>query len=406
MNIFWNKKDSPTASGYAPYEEIDSKKTSKLGYFFLILMVIFGVAQGNNFLWALQDSINSPKGNSQCMELLAKYAGNNTTLSANSHLRADVYYVPYNECVFSDREKLLTLDKAYQNNDFTLSEIRKAEETKTKLSNEIRNAEYNRDQVVTDYQLSLLESIAGTQDMVFNQDYLQTGIVSQDEYIQRLTLALSQTTANETALISKATKALTPYQVAIEKARSEYQHETLVHKFIQFILSLLLILPLFIFVWKGYHAAKNRRSEFGIIWGGLVATAGILLAQILLVFIYEILPQEILQEIFAFLAQIKFVWALLYWLGFILVPLFFGFLIYLIQKKFYNKQAVMMRAVKNAHCPNCSMKTHKDMNNCPVCGCKLKAACVNCGAMTMSGGTFCEICGTKHGEPVQKTDLT
>ncbi len=391
--FFWKKKAEQNNPAFAPYEEIDAKRTSKLGYFFLILMVIFGVWQGNNFLEALQDSINKPQRNSTCMETLATYAGNKTYGYDYSY---DSYYYQNQVCVFSDREIRLSLDQAYRNEEVNLVSIKSANENISQLESEVNSAQYNRNQIATDYQLSLLESIAKTQGAVFQQENLQTGIVTQDEYLRRLQTILSTTINNRDLLITKLTNNLIPYQSAIDKARDEYEHELIVNKFLQFLISLVLILPLFVFVWRRYHSSKLKRSEFAIIWGGLVATVGILLAQIMLMFIYEILPRQILEQIFTFLAQVKILWALLYWLGFILVPLFFGFLIYLIQKKFYNKQAIMMRAVKNAHCPNCSMKIHNGMNNCPVCGYKLKQYCKSCGAMTVSGCSYCEVCGVKH----------
>jgi len=58
--LFWKKEPVASDAAYAPYEEIDAKRTSKLGYFFLILMVIFGIWQGNNLLSSIQESIDPP----------------------------------------------------------------------------------------------------------------------------------------------------------------------------------------------------------------------------------------------------------------------------------------------------------------------------------------------------------
>jgi hypothetical protein len=399
MNLlFWRKNNQPNNPNYAPYEEIDSKKTSKLGYFFLVLMVIFGVWQGNNFLWALQDSINRPQPNSACLDVLENYTKNTPRYD-------DYYYNSYyrenNNCLFSAREIKLSLDVAYKNAEPTLASIAKADESISKINSELSSVQYNRNQMVTDYQLSLLESISGTDSAVFNQDYLQAGMVTQDEYKRRLETALTKATNDRTSLVSTAERLIKPYSQTINTAREQYRHDMVVYQFIQFIISLICIAPLFAYTWSRYHRSKNLRSEFAIIWGGIVATIAILLAQIILVFIYQILPHQIIQQIFSFLANFEFIWVLLYWLGFILVPLFFGFLIYIIQKKFYNKQAVMMRALKNMHCPGCSLKIHHGMNNCPVCGYKLKNYCQSCGAMTMAGGTFCEVCGAKNSEPTQ-----
>ncbi|MCF7816084.1 MAG: zinc ribbon domain-containing protein [Candidatus Pacebacteria bacterium] len=396
MNFFfWEKKESENDPAFAPYEEINSKKTSKLGYFFLILMVIFGVAQGNGFLSALQDSITEPERNSTCLSTLAEYAN----LSENGNNSGYGYYRNTNNgCVFSTRETNLGLDIAYKSIEPTLIQISTLEKTISNLNAQIRDVENNKKQTVDNYEVSLVEGIANTQDKIFNQGALQAGYVTQEEKLKSLRSSLSQETTLKRKLADEIVRLALAQKATIERARSEYRSDMSMYEFKQFLLSLLFIVPLFLFVWHRYFVSKSKRSEYAIIWGGMVATTGLMLAQVLLVFVYQILPKEILQQIFNLLAQIKIIWALLYWLGFILVPLFFGFLIYIIQKKFYNKRAVMMRALKNQHCPYCSLKINPSMNNCPVCGYTLKTKCLTCGGMSMSGGSFCEVCGARDAE--------
>ena len=393
---FWKKEETPLTPGYAPYEEIESKRTSNLGYFFLILMVIFGVWQGNNFLSALQQTVTPPTPNSYCLSTMLSYAD-----SDYGYDEYDSYYysgTPYTyaQCQFSERETALSLPILYQNIEPKLTAYTDARMMVSKIESALSEARYSRETYITEYQASLLEDIAGTQNTVFNQGTIQGSIVTQDEYISRLNQSLADEEATVSRLLQQIQAAVVPYKSTLETAVSQYRHDLIVHQFIQFLVSLIFVAPLFVLVWKRYHRSKNQRSEYAIIWGGLVATSGLLLAEIILMFVYEVLPRRMLEAIFDFLAQFEFVWTLLYWLGFILVPLFFGFLIYLIQKKFYNKQAVMMRALKNERCPGCSLKLHHDMNHCPVCGYKLKERCTACGAMTMRGGGFCASCGTNQ----------
>jgi hypothetical protein len=393
---FWKKEETVTTPGYAPYEEINAKKTSTLGYFFLLLMVVFGVWQGNNFLSALQRSVTAPVPNSSCLSVLSSYARTNT----DYYYDYDNYYYSQtllsSQCQFSEREKALSLHILYQNIEPNLIAYKEVQARITKIERAQSDASYSRETYITEYEASLLEDIAGTENTVFDQGTIQSSIVTQDDYISRLNEALTTENAEKSRLYEAVKTAVAPYRTTIAAAENQYQHELIVHQFIQFLVSLIFVAPLFALVWRRYHASKKNRSEYAIIWGGLVATSGLLLAEILLMFIYEVLPHRILQAIFDFLAQFEFIWTLLYWLGFILVPLFFGFLIYLIQKKFYNKQAVMMRALKNERCPGCSLKLHHDMNHCPVCGYKIKEHCTACGAMTMRGGGFCASCGANQ----------
>lgn len=390
----WKNKSLSDDVAFAPNEEIDARRTSMLGYFFLILMVIFGIWQGNNFLSALEDSIDAPEQNSNCLSVLDSYA------QTNSYNSYDSYY--YNNssdqiCTWSEREKQLGLDTAYKGFLPTLTEIDGVEKNISDLNAQISNRTYNRNQTVGDYEIALLESIAKTEGRAFDRATLLTGVISQDEYIANLRAVLGRETTRKTTLVEKAKEFAAGYRDSIQKAKDAYAHDYVVFQLKQFLLSLLFTAPILYFAWRRYHASKEARSEYAIIWGGILATISLLFAQILFVFVYQILPHEILQKVFAILAQMKFLWALLYWLGFILVPLFFAYLIYLIQKKFYNKRAVMMRALKSGHCGRCSLKIDPSMNHCPVCGNALKTKCVSCGAMSTSGGAFCDACGVKKG---------
>jgi len=391
MNLFfWKRGDQETNPNYAPYEEIDAKKTSQLGYLFLILMVIFGVSQGNVFLYQLQDTISAPQENSSCLSTLEDYTDNKNVSSYNSYFV--ISYID-ESCNFSDRERKLSLDKLYKQISPSLTNLKAIEENLQAIDQNISSSQRSQDQLATNYQLALLEKIAKTEGNTFNQENIQTGIITQKEYQNKLEITRAQLEKRGKTIETEIISRVIPYQKVIQDADDQYIHDLNVFRFLQFLISFFCVIPLFAFAWNRYHKAKNSRSEYTIIWGGVVATFGILSAQILLVFVYEILP---LEEIFAFLSYFEFIWTILAWFGIILVPLFFGFLIYIIQKKFYNKQAVMMRALKNMQCPGCSLKINHAMNACPVCGYRLKIQCTNCNSMTMVGGSFCEICGGRH----------
>lgn len=397
MNLFfWKKKSQNENTAYAPYEEIDAKRTSKLGYFFLVLMVIFGVGQGQNFLGALKNSITPPEPNSHCLNTLAQYA--DVTQQSDNYGSYDYYYErnSQQECNFSVREQLLSIDDLYASVDPIQQEIVTLANIIDTIQSQIYSLKNTRAQTISNYDVSLQEEMAVTENAVFNQSGLQNQITTIDFQIAQLQSELSKNEVRKNALDKNIKTLVQPYVESIRDAYDQYAHDLVIHEFKQFLISLVFIAPLFVFVWRFYHKAKERRSEYAIIWGGAVATIGIIFAQILLVFVYRILPHEIIQEVFKFLSTFQILWALLYWLGFILIPLFFGYLIYLIQKKFYNKKAVMMRALKNEHCPKCSLKINRAMNNCPVCGYTLKTKCHACGVMSMDGGAFCESCGVRR----------
>jgi hypothetical protein len=412
MNLlFWKKKESTNDDpAFAAYEEIDAKRTSKLGYFFLVLMVIFGVWQGNNFLEAVQESVDRPVVNSTCASRLAEYAdieGYNHVFDSSYYMYDwgyDAHKSPVEGCVFSEREIREGIDAAYERIRPLITKLNALDIEIGQLEQQKYQLESQRERVRDDYQVSVIEDIAATEGQattdVFDSGELGTGLISNDAQISAVNAYLQNKHSERAALVGEIKSIATVYKNALTRISEQYEQEMRVYELVQFFLSFIFAAPLFYIAWRKYSAARRTRSEYAVIWGGVVATFGIIVAQVLIVFVYRILPHELIQAVFSFLAMFEFIWALLYWFGFILVPLFFGFLIYLIQKRFYNKKAVMMRALKNNHCPHCSLHLTPSMNNCPVCGYTLKTKCQSCGAMSMDGGSFCESCGRRRVETV------
>jgi preprotein translocase subunit YajC len=356
-------------------------------------MVIFGVWQGNNLLSSIQDTIDRPQPNSNCSRTLAEYAEISISYDYYS------YGFDYDTCVFSEREIALGLDTTFKQIRPLLTQLEGLQTKESQLQYSISNNRYEQERTVSEYQTSLVEDVAqntGSNSGVLSSEQLGTAVTSGANTLSSLNRDLSLTQSQINSLKQRVRTIAISHTSALKEIERQYQYELKLHEFITFLVSLILVAPVFYLTWRRYHKAKLERSPYSIIWGGAVASFGLILAQIGLVFIYEILPREIIQAILTFLSAFKALWILVYWLSFILVPVFFGFLIYLIQKKFYNKQAVMMRALKSGQCPECSLRIHHDMNNCPICGYTLKTKCRSCGAMSMAGGSFCSSCGTKE----------
>jgi hypothetical protein len=414
---FWKKDQVPQDGAYAPYEEIDAKRTSKLGYFFLVLMVLFGVIQGNNFLESVKDSVERPERISSCTQSIAHYAGvvlpsggygNDYLMDSRNSYSYDMWRTDtsprYEDCVFSERERKVSLDTIYNLEIRPLEETRESlQTTLTLLDTQLSNAKNQRKDTVQDYQVSVIEDISeaeqGKPQGVFDSNTLGQGVVSQSEQIRLLEVERASTQSKIEDINNNLTRVSKIYTSALNTVADTYRSDVRMYSLKQFALTAVLVFPLFFLVWRRYNRYRLARSEYTVIWGGVAATFGLISAQILLTFVYEIIPHQIIEMLMNFLAMFEALWVLLYWLGFILVPLFFGFLIYLIQKKFYNKRAVMMRALKSGKCPQCSLHINHTMNACPICGYELKSKCVSCGGMSMSGGAFCEVCGVPRNAP-------
>ncbi|MBI3458945.1 zinc ribbon domain-containing protein [Candidatus Azambacteria bacterium] len=400
---FFQKKD--LEKGFVAYEEIDSKKTSKLGYFFLVLMVLFGVWQGQNLLEAIQQTVAQPLQNSACAGNLKRYLvapgiddhnfyyGDYNYQSYQSSYNYDTF-TTYDKCAFSDREKIVGLSRLYEKVYPSLLMVKNLKKDLDDINQQNESAKYNRSSTVNEYSVSLLETIA-RKNQVLNMNSLRGSIKNSDDLISSLTTTGNDLQEKINTLENEIRSEILRYKAFFERIEDEYSQDRNIYDLKKFGLSLLFILPVFLFVWRKYWRSKNEGSEYAIIWSGVLAISAIMLAQVLLVFIYEILPRELLQKIFDFLKNFKFFWSLLYWLGFILIPAFFGGLIYFIQKKFYNKKAVAARAFKAGKCPTCSMSVAPHMIFCPVCAATLKIKCSSCGNYSPEIGNFCEICGVK-----------
>ena len=404
--MFFQKQvgEGVSPKGFVPNEEIDSRRTSKLGYFFLILMVIFGVWQGNNLLSAIERSVDAPMQISSCFFTLAAELPHADEVSMHEYdYGYRGYYSYFNKeearpenCKFNASEIKHGIPGLYTSLYSSFVSRQQLKGQSETLESNISQARNSRSSAVDEYGVSILEkNLGNTPKPALNASYLNASIQSSNDLVASFQAQQNEVKRNLDAADAAIKAKLAPYVTNFQNVRDEYVHDMNIYKLKQFMLSLVFIVPVFFVAWRFYSRLKLQRSEFTIIWGGVVAITSLLLAQVLLVFIYDILPHQLLQKIFAFLQNFAFLFTLLYWLGFILVPLFFGWLIYLIQKKYYNKQAVMRRAFKSSKCPTCSMDITPNMIFCPVCGTTLKTKCASCGGFSPAAGEFCELCGVR-----------
>ena len=112
------------------------------------------------------------------------------------------------------------------------------------------------------------------------------------------------------------------------------------------------------------------------------------------------IPKTLLKNLIEFLVSIGLV-SLLNYLSIALVVLFFGGLIYYIQKRTARlKQERIVkkdykRIISFSQCFQCEYKIDYTKDYCPFCGVKLKEVCASCGKEMIKHEVFCSSCGTK-----------
>ena len=119
-----------------------------------------------------------------------------------------------------------------------------------------------------------------------------------------------------------------------------------------------------------------------------------------LTLIYHVIPKTLLKELIEYLVDIGLV-SLLNYLSIALVVVFFGGLIYFIQKRTARlKQERIIkkdfkRIISFSQCFHCEYKIDYTKDFCPFCGTKLYETCANCNEKTIKHEGYCKSCGVE-----------
>lgn len=119
-----------------------------------------------------------------------------------------------------------------------------------------------------------------------------------------------------------------------------------------------------------------------------------------LTLVYHIIPKTLLKELIEFLVSIGLV-SLLNYLSIGLVVLFFGGLIYFIQKRTARlKQERIIKKdyskiISFSRCFSCELTIDYTKKHCPFCGTNLHENCKICNEETTIHETYCKSCGVK-----------
>lgn len=166
-----------------------------------------------------------------------------------------------------------------------------------------------------------------------------------------------------------------------------------------FILPLLL---LFGFLYRWSKGKELRQENYNPVVKIISAHIALILALPLvwytLSLLYHVLPKTLLKNLIEFLVEIGLI-SLLNYLAIFLVVLFFGGLIYFIQKRtLRQKQAVSysknrQKLISWSQCFECEYKIDYTKAHCPFCGVALHEVCSACHKETNLHERFCSHCG-------------
>jgi predicted RNA-binding Zn-ribbon protein involved in translation (DUF1610 family) len=362
------------------YEEISEKKTSKLGYILLIIMVVFIIVVGETIFSDLEKIIERPISPSRCIS------------SSIINLENLNYFDCPSYSGFNEVDKKFGLDTKLNDIKPELQKIAYLNENINSNEIEIRNLESNIHELNKDYDLSLQEKMAN-EDAIMDKLGIKYQITNLRSKINSLNSNNASLKSQRNSVISQIISSIKLLKQSYDEAYDHYLTTTAWYKFKIFLLTLVFVLPFFILSIYFYLRLKRKDSPYTVILTALTTAFSILFLQVIGVFLYDILPKEWLSRIFKFFLDAPFLRYIIYYGSVILVIGLFGGIVYYIQKKVFDPIKVAVRRLKDKKCPGCSFVLDSDHNFCPNCGLQLKEKCGNCGNLKIRYLSHCPNCG-------------
>ncbi|KKR20020.1 MAG: hypothetical protein UT50_C0023G0002 [Candidatus Moranbacteria bacterium GW2011_GWA2_39_41] len=368
------------------YEEISEKRTSKLGYVLLIVMVAFVIGVGETIFSDLARIPEGPISPSACVMNPVRNPKNLTK-----------YSICQNS--FNDVDKKFGLDEKYNNILPQLQEIASLNASIESNNSEIRKAESDIQRLNREYNLTLQEKMAGEKSIA-NKENIKDNITNTKVTISSLQEETRSLESKKSLSISQISSAAQSIEQSHKEATDYFLNKVAWLKFKVFLLTLVFVLPFFAFSVFFYFKLKRKNSPYTIILTATTTAFAILFLQVVGVFLYDILPKEWLERIFKFFMEVPFLRYVIYYGSVIVVIVIFGGIVYYIQKKVFSSAKIAIRRLKDKKCPKCSFSLDSQHIFCPNCGLQLKEKCKHCGELKVKYLSHCPNCGK---DEVEKT---
>ncbi len=398
--------------GNEEYEEISEKKTSKLGYILLILLGIFLFVIGQNVFRDIQSIPERPIPPNPIVESYFNTENLRNLLDSSNYYIYEKSRIAENQPLppestgqeknlftirtpeFTAIDKKFKIDEQFKEIEPVLNSILLINKGAKKTEEEISSKEIQLKNTLEKYGVSLQEIIAKEESLMDNPG-IRTQIVLLNGEISLLNSKLSEGLLERDEKIGSIKIRLSDIKTSYKNALEYYKDELAKYNSIAFLLKLLFVLPFFGASLYFYFKLHKRNSPNTIIMASILAASSALFMEIVIIFLYQILPTEWLQRIFKILKEFAALKYIIYYASAILVIVIFGGIVYLIQKKVFNPKLIAIRRLKERKCPNCSFLINQTYAFCPKCGKELKEKCQNCGNQRIKDLPFCQFCGKK-----------
>jgi hypothetical protein len=362
------------------YEEISEKKTSKLGYILLFIMVLFVIGVGETIFNDLKKIPARPVAPSYCIDYAIERPENITSVECPT-------YSGFNEV-----DKKFGLDVRFNSLKPDLQKIATINKEIFANQREIQNLENDVREMNKDYDLGLQEKMAD-ELAIMEIDQIKDQLINSKSEINNLRSRNSSLTSQRSAIILQTSNSVRVLKQSNEEAHEYYLTVVAWYKFKIFLLTLVFVLPFFILSVYWYLKLKRKDSPYTIILTALTTAFSLLFLQVVVVFLYQILPMQWLGRVFTYFLEVPFLRYVVYYGSVVLVIGLFGGLVYYIQKKVFDPAKVAVRRIKDKKCPKCSFALDSGHAFCPNCGLQLKEKCENCGNQKIKYLAHCPNCG-------------
>lgn len=195
-------------------------------------------------------------------------------------------------------------------------------------------------------------------------------------------------------LFSLAARGGNAGQVALQEAlRDELRRLDFWYPAQRLGMEMLFLLPLLaaFYFWNSRSIAAGRPFQT-LVSSHLLVVACIPVIFKVLELVYDIIPRHLLRQLLELLESLKLValWHYLLIIGAILAALA---LIYLLQKKLFSRERLLLRRIARGQCQACGLRLPRDKRYCPACGASQYRTCRHCQGLTLVHGRYCTQCG-------------
>ena len=363
------------------YEEITEKKTSKLGNVFLIILIIFLFIIGQKIFSDVRDIPQKPVHPAFCASTYS-----DIDLLKNCNFAR--------KCHFTEIDRKFNVEKNFRNIESQINNIIFLNKEISSIKNQISSNERELDKLLGRYDVGLQE-IMSKEKPIIDKPAIKTSISFLNQEISSLNQKLAYKIKERNSRLNTIKPKLLVLKNSHNQAMNDYKNKMAWFNFIVFFLKLIFVLPLFVVSLYFYFKLKKKNSAHTIIAAAVLTALSILFAQIILIFLYQILPMQWLIRIFKELMEIAVLKYIIYYGIALLAVAIFGGIVYYIQKKVFDSKKVAIRRLKDNKCPNCSFSLISFYDFCPKCGKQLKEKCSNCGKLKIKDLLYCPFCGKK-----------